>query len=206
MLHIISQINKSGYNFHCFFCRTIFIHTHALLRTICILYKLSTTILFYNNNCTLQCFQYFSSTVPHRFITLLCVIMHILLIITRADQKSIAIRLDSSSSSSVTFVSITRYTLWHIFNTLGLCVVTIQVLFGFCSIILRSTLRSVVTSSADVASSNRRIGALRRTARAIEIRCACPSERPRPRSPSALLIVSGSFPQSPMRMRFLKPR
>lgn len=82
LLHIISQINKSGYNFHYFFCRTIFIHTHALLRTICILYKLSTTILFYNNNCILQCFQYFSSTVPRRFITLLCVIMHILLIIT----------------------------------------------------------------------------------------------------------------------------
>ena len=119
--------------------------------------------------------------------------MHILLIITRTDQKSIAIRLDSSSSNSVTFVSITRYTLWHIFSTLGLCVVTIQVLFGFCSIMLRSTFRSVVTSSADVASSNRRIGALRRTARAIEIRCACHSERPRPRSPSALLIVSGSF-------------
>ena len=36
------------------------------------------------------------------------------------DQKSIAIRLDSSSLSSVTFVSITRYTLWHRFSTLGL--------------------------------------------------------------------------------------
>ena len=45
-------------------------------------------------------------------------------------QKSIAIRADSSSVSSVTFVSMTLYTRSHILRTDGRCVVTIQVLLG----------------------------------------------------------------------------
>ena len=45
-------------------------------------------------------------------------------------QNSIAIRLDSSSDSSVTRPSMTRYTRWQRFSTLGRWVVTTQVLFG----------------------------------------------------------------------------
>ena len=102
-------------------------------------------------------------------------------------------RLDSSSLSSVTWVSITRYTLWQRLSTLGLWVVTMQVLLGCCFTIFFRTVLSVVTSSADVASSRRRIGASLRTALAIAILCACPSDRPRPLSPTLLLICRGSF-------------
>ena len=66
-----------------------------------------------------------------------------------------------------------------------------QVLFGFCLIILLSTLLSVTTSSAEVASSRSKIGASRSTARAIEIRWACPSEKPNPLAPTFVLIPSG---------------
>ena len=50
--------------------------------------------------------------------------------------------------------------------------------------IFRSTLRSVATSNAEVASSSRRIGDRRSSALAIDRRCACPSENPPPRSPT----------------------
>ena len=82
------------------------------------------------------------------------------------------IRALSSSDSSVTLVSSTRYTLLHILSTLGRCVVTMQVLSGQCSKMLRSTYRSVATSSALVASSIRSIGASRSIALAIAMRCA----------------------------------
>lgn len=102
-------------------------------------------------------------------------------------------RLDSSSLKAVTWVFITRYTRWHMFSTVGRCVVTIHVLFGRCWMMFFNTLRSVATSSADVASSKSRIGASRKMARAMAMRCVCPSENPRPFSPIFWLKVSGSF-------------
>ena len=78
-------------------------------------------------------------------------------------------------------------------DPVGRCVVTMQVRGYVSVIILFSTFRSVATSSAEVASSSSRIGDFRSTARAIESRCACPSENPPPRSFTILSIPSGSF-------------
>ena len=69
----------------------------------------------------------------------------------------------------------------HSLRTPGRCVVTIQVFSGaFSSIFFRSFF-SVSSSSAEVASSRRITGALRSNARAMAIRCDCPSESPFPR-------------------------
>ena len=92
--------------------------------------------------------------------------------ISESPQKSIAILADSSSVSSVTLVSMTLYTRLHILSTLGRWVVTMQVLLGFDVMIFLSTLRSVATSSADVASSRSSTGASLRIALAIAMRCA----------------------------------
>ena len=47
------------------------------------------------------------------------------------------IRAASSLSSVVSFVSMTRYTRWHMVRTLGRCVATMQVLLGFFWMMLR---------------------------------------------------------------------
>ena len=49
-----------------------------------------------------------------------------------------------------------------------------------------STARSVWTSSAEVASSSTSTGGLRRTVRAIAMRCFSPPEKRKPRSPTTV--------------------
>ena len=68
-----------------------------------------------------------------------------------------------------------------------------QVLSYPLFIILRRTCLSVNTSNAEVASSSKSIGDFLKSALAMEIRCACPSENPPPLSPTLEFMPFGSF-------------
>mmetsp|Transcript_26228 Transcript_26228/g.59292 ORF Transcript_26228/g.59292 Transcript_26228/m.59292 type:complete len:123 (+) Transcript_26228:289-657(+) len=77
---------------------------------------------------------------------------------------------------------------------LSRCAMTMVVWRPRCSRASRAacTTRSLVVSSADVASSRIRICGLRTIARAMAMRCFCPPERATPRSPTSVSYPWGN--------------
>ena len=78
------------------------------------------------------------------------------------------------------------------FSAPGRCVVKMHAVSGSAVKRFFRTCASVFSSSAEVASSRSRIGAPRSTARAMAMRCACPSESPPPCSAIFVFTPFGS--------------
>ena len=86
------------------------------------------------------------------------------------------------------------------FSAPGRCVVKMHAVSGSAVKRFFKTCASVFSSSAEVASSRSRIGAPRSTARAMAMRCACPSESP---PPCSVIFVFTSLGDSKTPLWFL---
>mmetsp|Transcript_17350 Transcript_17350/g.50379 ORF Transcript_17350/g.50379 Transcript_17350/m.50379 type:complete len:119 (+) Transcript_17350:160-516(+) len=110
-----------------------------------------------------------------------------------ADTKPANVPRTSSSSSHVPCSTTRPPSMTAILSELRMvlsrCAIVTVVRFCFCMIssIAACTMRSLVVSSADVASSSSRMAGLRTMARAMAIRCFWPPESVPPRRPTLLL-------------------